>query len=98
MKRVKLMLLSFCVLAAVGGALAFKAKGTLNFCYATANVVGPDFCKDNGVVKKCIDHTIKGKTTTQNFWFCTTPTVVGSDPCPATLDCGLISVKSTTTE
>lgn len=36
MKRIKIMLLSFALLAVVGGALAFKAnRGILAFCYTT---------------------------------------------------------------
>jgi len=102
MKRVKLMLLSFCVLAAVAGALAFKAKGTLKFCYVAANTSGPDFCKDNGTIKKCPTETIKGNTTTGQFFFCTTPTTGNSSsPCAVSgidKDCGATSVQSTTTE
>jgi hypothetical protein len=35
MKKVKIMLLSFALLAVVGGALAFKAKFTEPLCYRT---------------------------------------------------------------
>jgi uncharacterized membrane protein YkgB len=44
MKRVKIMLLSFALLAIVGGALAFKANyGTLSFCYTTTTAPS-SFC------------------------------------------------------
>jgi len=95
MKRVKLMLLSFCVLGAVGGALAFKAKGTSEYCYTTPDAQSP-FC-----AKKCPAHTIKGKNVPIAF-FCTTPTTNDpNSPCAinnVVLDCGSTSVKTTTTE
>lgn len=40
MKRIKIMLLSFALLAIVGGALAFKAKFDQTFCYTTTDTAG----------------------------------------------------------
>ena len=40
MKRVKIMLLSFSLLAIVGGALAFKARFTAPLCYTTEYIAG----------------------------------------------------------
>jgi hypothetical protein len=46
MKRVKMMLLSFALLAVVGGALAFKAKyGSLDFCYTTTTITQTPLCR-----------------------------------------------------
>ena len=38
MKRIKIMLLSFALLAVVGGALAFKAKFSTFYCYTTTTI------------------------------------------------------------
>lgn len=46
MKKIKIMLLSFALLAVVGGALAFKAKFNQPICYTTTTVSG-DFCEEN---------------------------------------------------
>jgi hypothetical protein len=39
MKRIKIMLLSFALLAVVGGALAFKARFTSQICYTTTTAL-----------------------------------------------------------
>ena len=38
MKKVKFMMLSLALIAIIGGALAFKAKGTKNYCTALPDV------------------------------------------------------------
>lgn len=40
MKRIKIMLLSFALLAIVGGALAFKARFSTPLCYTTEYIAG----------------------------------------------------------
>ena len=95
MKKVKLMLLSFCVLAIVAGALAFKSKGSLKFCYAAVETSFP-FCGTEQNPKACPNFANKvGPGTT---WLCITPTSgnVGSE-C-TNLNCSTISVQSTVTE
>lgn len=44
MKRVKVMLTAICVLAMVGGALAFKAKTFGNGTYCTTTAGGGNIC------------------------------------------------------
>jgi hypothetical protein len=54
MKKVKVMLLSLAMLAVVGGALAFKAKYSDDFCYTTAHIVnGAYTCVVSNVKLKC---------------------------------------------
>lgn len=77
MKKIRIMLLSLAVLAVVGGALAFKAKGSLQLCTSLpingvcpANQTCPNFV---------------GATTVQpTIWVCTTTTNgagIGQDKC-----------------
>lgn len=44
MKKVKIMLMSMAILAIVGGALAFKAKFTTEFCTLTTTTGGALTC------------------------------------------------------
>jgi hypothetical protein len=45
MKRVKIMLMSICLVAVAGGVLAFKARHPQRFCTAaTINGACPNFC------------------------------------------------------
>jgi hypothetical protein len=95
MKKVKLMLLSFFVLAIVAGALAFNAKGSVEMCYA-ATSPGPDFCGTTLLPKACPNRTTKG-----NFgssFVCTAPTSgIFQRPC-TNVNCDITSYESTTTE
>jgi len=96
MKKVKLMLLSFCVLAVVAGALAFKSKGTLEFCWNTPNPFSP-FCGTIQNPKVCPNHTIIGKSHLTNR-LCTAPTTgIAGSPCTNVI-CGTQSVLSTPVE
>lgn len=95
MKKVKLMLLSFCVLAIVAGALAFKSKGNLKFCYAAVETSSP-FCGTEQSPKACPNYTSRGAS--GSTFLCTTPTTgnIGSE-C-SNVNCSTISVQTTTTE
>jgi hypothetical protein len=56
MKKIKIMLLSFALLAVVGGALAFKAKFTEPLCYrTTVNPGSNPLCSVSSLIKTTDD-------------------------------------------
>lgn len=90
MKKIKLMLLSFALLAAVGGALAFNAKGLERFCTANPNA--------NGTCPHACPSDRTGNFRSGSPWMCTTPTSgIVVTPCRnasgATLPCNTASVE-----
>jgi hypothetical protein len=97
MKRVKLMLLSFSVLAVVAGALAFNAKGTTDMCYA-ATVAGPNYCGTTLSPKSCPTRTTKGDFKSGATFVCTAPTSGNSNSPCTNVNCDITSYESTTTE
>ena len=97
MKKVKLMLLSFCVLAIVAGALAFKSKGSTQFCYAEPDASSP-FCGTILSPKSCPNHTTIGRShSTRNLCTAATNGAATGDKCSG-VNCGTESVLSTTSE
>jgi len=90
MKKVKLMLLSFTVLATVGGVLAFNVKGPLRFC--TAATV------NNSCINVFCANDKTGSLHSGSPWMCTTPTSgLIFNPCKnssgTTLPCNTASVQ-----
>jgi hypothetical protein len=83
MKKMKIMLLSFAILAIVGGALAFKAKNTQSYCTALPEANGS--CSVGGSVKACPGGTgsaqIQLTTAAQGtrFTYCYTTPLNGTD-------------------
>ena len=75
MKKVKLMLLSLSILAVVGGALAFTAKGSNKFCTAVINPANP-YCN-----KACPNFTERLLANAGDFICTTTTTGVLLRPC-----------------
>jgi hypothetical protein len=87
MKKMKIMLLSFALLAIVGAALAFRAKGETAFCTADVEPSGA-LCKVDGVStnanKACpirINLTTQAGTETPRFTYCYTTPVAGRTDC-----------------
>lgn len=74
MKKLKIMLLSFAVLAVVGGALAFKARtGVLSFCTALTNgAASGDVCTVQAGVKKYCPINVGVTTQSPTIRVCTT--------------------------
>jgi len=97
MKKVKLMLLSFSVLAVVAGALAFRAKGTRDMCYAAKNP-SPPFCGTILMPKACPNRTTKGSFLSGTPPICTAPTSGNSSSPCTNVNCLFDSVEFTTTE
>jgi hypothetical protein len=59
MKKLKIMLLSFAILAVVGSALAFKARfGNTDFCTTTTVAASGDFCVTQGAITFCPDPVV----------------------------------------
>lgn len=87
MKKVRLMLLSFTVLATVGAALAFNANGLVRFC--TAAIV------NNSCINVfCANDRTGNHDSTFGLWMCTTPTSGNvTNPCPPTVPCNTASAK-----
>ena len=98
MKRVKLMLLSFCILAVVAGALAFKAKGTLDFCTAPTKSINPTLaCPSNYACPtentKLLANDGAFICTAATSGFAATPCKVNGNPSGATILCGTTSAQ-----
>jgi len=76
MKKAKIMLLSIALVAVVGGALAFKAKGTLKYCYTFATQPGgsgtPFVCP--AAPQACVYGTFTDVNIQVPTTICTTPT------------------------
>lgn len=85
MKKVKIMLMSILLLAVVGGALAFKAKYTADFCTTLARQSGSNFFCTNasGAALTC-PNLVENKTTdgTSGPIYCTAASD-GTDCSPA---------------
>jgi len=90
MKKVKIMLLSLALFAVVGGALAFKAKFSNDWClatpyadatgfYCTHNVGGPVTTKECQVLDENV--TTDNSNPAEPIISCTTLPVAGEDPC-----------------
>ena len=65
MKKLKIMLLSFALLAIVGGALAFKARFASLYCTAPVNPAGQQangFCTSQGTNVKTCPHIYAATT------------------------------------
>jgi hypothetical protein len=81
MKKTKIMLLSFALLAILGGALAFKAKVPIAYCTADLEPNAP-FCKVNNVNKACPNRvTLSSAAGTPRFTYCYTTPVAGRQDC-----------------
>jgi hypothetical protein len=81
MKKMKIMLLSFALLAIVGGALAFRAKTTIAYCTAEVEESGPA-CKINSVNKACPNRIfLTTAAGTPRFTYCYTTPVAGRTDC-----------------
>jgi len=96
MKKVKLMLLSFSVLAVVAGALAFNVKGTRDMCYAATSGTS-NFCGTTSSPKACPNRTLKGGFLSGTTFICTT-TTSGDSNNPCNVNCLTTSYESTTIE
>ena len=84
MKKLKIMLLSFALLAIVGGALAFKAKFNEQFCTAITNGGTSALCAAGaGLNKFCPNDLIRRTDNSKPFVdvYCyTTPQQLDGDP------------------
>ena len=87
-----MMLLSFAILAIVGGALAFNAKNDKHFCTTITNAQASsgNFCTFNGAITTCpVAVFSKSVAGTPNFCY-TTDVADGNFDCivnGVTLDC-----------
>jgi len=99
MKKMKIMLLSFALLAIVGGALAFKAKGHIAYC--TADPESGNACIVSGQTanKACPNRIILtnqvGGTQTR-FTYCYTTPVAGRSDCKDASGADLLCTTPTT--
>jgi uncharacterized membrane protein len=80
MKKMKIMLLSFALLAVVGSALAFKAKFTKNYCTADPEA-SPNFCKIAGLNKACPNIVQLTTAPVQTNFYCYTTPIAGRTDC-----------------
>lgn len=80
MKRVKIMLMSFALLAVVAGALAFKAKFVSDYCTTTAvqNAQGQFTCPA-GNLCTTTPMLSRQEATIGGTLFCTTPVPAGGN-------------------
>ena len=73
MKKLKVMLLSFALVAVVGGALAFNAKKGSSYCTAATNTSGA-FCP---TTKSCPTLITAKKIVSTGTFICTADPVAG---------------------
>jgi hypothetical protein len=98
MKKVKLMLLSLSILAVVGGALAFTARGAYDFCTAPTVDENPTLaCLNQACPTRA---SLKDGTSEDKFICTTTTSLVSSRPCKKAdnitpLDCTITSAQIT---
>lgn len=75
MKKVKIMFLSLAVVAAVGGALAFKSSTKFSSKFYTTNVPGA------ACTVRLDATTLDDGAKIGDYWYTTTPTAVPGNPC-----------------
>jgi hypothetical protein len=96
MKKIKIMLLSFALLAIIGSALSFKAKFTKNYC--TADLEGsPNFCKISGLNKICQNYVQLTTAPPQSNFYCYTTPLLGRSDCKKADGMSDLQCNATTT-
>ena len=81
MKKVKIMLFSIAIFAIVGVALAFKAKGPIEYCYTLDSPLFDPGSNRFTCPFECT-FDIRGHVIDPSNLECYTTPVAGDDPCP----------------
>jgi len=84
MKKMKIMLLSFALLAIVGGALAFKAMGAIAYCTADPEAGNACIVSGQSTNKACPNRTFLTNQLGGNgnrFTYCYTTPLAGRQDC-----------------
>lgn len=100
MKKLKIMLMSFAILAVVGGALAFNALGTTPYCTTFTNSQAQqNFCTFSGILTTCPIPQAGKLGSGSDPLFCYTTDADGTHDCKlnggAFLDCQIVPTQAT---